>query len=300
VVVIKKKLLILLILSVIITLIFVSFVVSAQETENSGEIVNETGSISGKVIPTEAGLTVRAIQNLSLVAEMTTDEGGHYKIEGLSPGKYGLLFVRNSIVYIYNDEIQRKTNPEESIITNLKEPVTLNTVANINLNTELADYFANRFTVQFKPNISETKIEKIISSCNCSIKEKIEWSWGDTTYVLNSPYGKTVLEIVRNFNLNENIESAELAGVSFHGIQEVEDTDFVEVIARQVQEQSRNQSMNESNTTKQNNQTVNREISVLEVVIKEKDYLNLGLWPFLFAAVGLLMAAHLIVKIKKR
>ncbi|MFH1181753.1 MAG: hypothetical protein V1702_02240 [Candidatus Woesearchaeota archaeon] len=191
----------------------------AAEDFSGGEpnAINRVGSISGFVKPMEAGVTIIAIQNLSYAAETITDNNGHYTLENLKSGSYGLLFIRNGTVYVYNDEIHKNIDRNKPLIVQIKEPVTLGTTdANINLNTELADYFANRFTVQFKPEVSEEKINELISYYNSSIKEKISWSWGSISYVLIAP-DKTLLQTVRDFASNENVESAELVGISYLG-----------------------------------------------------------------------------------
>ncbi len=58
-------------------------------------------SISGTITPSEEGVKVQLIQNLSVVAETFTDENGYYEFTDLADEKYGLLFIRSDLVYVY-------------------------------------------------------------------------------------------------------------------------------------------------------------------------------------------------------
>ncbi|PIN89581.1 hypothetical protein COU60_03145 [Candidatus Pacearchaeota archaeon CG10_big_fil_rev_8_21_14_0_10_34_76] len=170
----------------------------------------ETGSISGSVIPAEEDIKVQAIQNLSLVAETFTDENGNYVIEGLSPGNYGLVFIKDEKAYVYNDEINSILTRWENdrIIVTIKEPIISNSSdININLDKELPDYALRRITIQFKENVSEEQIEEVIASCRCELLEIDEKSYG-TYYKLNAPEEEFLFKIIKDLNMNENVEAA--------------------------------------------------------------------------------------------
>ena len=181
-----------------------------------------TGSISGKVIGADQTVKVRAIQNLSLITETTTNSDGNYKIEDLPEGKYGLLFKIkdvsptdntkiNNIVFIYNDKAnQNKWLIDDSIQQNEIEIVPVvpgkdSSNYNINLLYERADY--GDIIVKFKSEISEDEINTIINSYNCTIKKIFEFSTG-ILYRLIPPNDKTVLELVVAFKSDSRIERA--------------------------------------------------------------------------------------------
>jgi hypothetical protein len=60
--------------------------------------------LHGSVRPPFENVTVRLIQNGHIIKETQTDSLGSFRIENISDGKYGLLFVKDDKVYIYNDE----------------------------------------------------------------------------------------------------------------------------------------------------------------------------------------------------
>src|SRR3989344_5487434 len=70
---------------------------------NSGNNISK--SVYGKVSPVQEGIKIILVRNLSLVAETVTDEEGNFIIKGLDEEKYGLLFIYNDMVYIYNDAV---------------------------------------------------------------------------------------------------------------------------------------------------------------------------------------------------
>jgi len=61
-------------------------------------------SISGKVIPVEAGIKVHLTQNGKFVAETITDSNGNYWFSNLPRDVYGLLFIKGGKVYVYGFE----------------------------------------------------------------------------------------------------------------------------------------------------------------------------------------------------
>ncbi|MBI5804142.1 carboxypeptidase regulatory-like domain-containing protein [Candidatus Pacearchaeota archaeon] len=115
---------------VLLLALFNSSLVSSQE---------DTSSISGTVTPAKAGIKVKAIQNLSIIGEAVTDEKGKYIINDLKQGDYGLLFVRDGIVYIYNDEINLYWE-REGVKENISVTEDKTSIVDINLMNEAEDY----------------------------------------------------------------------------------------------------------------------------------------------------------------
>lgn len=150
----------------------------------------ETGSISGKVIPAEAGIKVQTIQNLSLVAETFTDENGNYIIEGLAPGYYGLLFIKEGIVYIYNDEVNllwREDGVKEFILV---DPGTKIEIEDMNFNLDWEDYIEGEILLRFNPELTAEEEKEILDSYNLKI---IKIS---SRYTVEPTQNKTVLEMI--------------------------------------------------------------------------------------------------------
>jgi len=164
------------------------------------------GSISGKVMGTDQTVKVRAIQNLSLVSETTTNSDGNYKIEDLPEGKYGLLFAKEDVVYIYNDQINSSWYTEEGNIE-VNETIVVNSGKNSgDYNIDLGpipswgtgehpDYGADEVFVLFNDEVPQNKIEALITDYNCSINHKYE----SGSYLSDIPDNKTVLEMIRAF-----------------------------------------------------------------------------------------------------
>ena len=166
------------------------------------------GTISGRVTPAKAGIRVKAIQNLSFIAETTTNSDGSYKIINLTEGRYGLLFVMEEQGYIYNDEINSEWFDEKGSIKPNENIVVTNQDSskyNIDLNNEQSDYAADMIAIDFKQNVSTEERESIIHYYNCSIIKV-----GDVlgAYRLKIPTDKTVLEMVNIFKSNPKIEDA--------------------------------------------------------------------------------------------
>ena len=171
-----------------------------------------TGSISGKVIGTDQTVKVRAIQNLSLVSETTTNSDGNYKISNLPEGKYGLLFVKKDAVYIYNDQInsrwyeQAETEINETIVvTSGKDSGDYN--IDLGPTGEKPDYEAGIVLVLFKDDALQNNIETLITDYHCSIKYK----FNPVNYSLNVPDNKTVFEIVRAFKSESIVKNSNIS-----------------------------------------------------------------------------------------
>jgi len=178
--------------------------VSPENTVNS-----EPNSISGKVTGTDETVKVRAIQNLSLIAETTTNPDGSYKISNLPEGKYGLLFIKG-YGYIYNDQINSNWYIVEGNIE-INETITVTSDKNsgdydIDLGPapswwigggtgEYPDYGAGKIFVWFNDDVPQNKIDSLITNYNCSINHKYEWG----SYLLAISDNKTVFEMIRAF-----------------------------------------------------------------------------------------------------
>jgi len=177
------------------------------------------GSISGTIFPAEEGTKVRLVKDLSLVSETYTETNGNYVFNNLAPGKYGLFIIRDNGGYVYNDEINtelaKRIEGSDRIIMTIKETIGYKSSnVDFNISDENLDYVYERVIVKFKENVSEEKINEIINSYDCTIEEKYVRPYGDyyATYILLIPSDKTVFEIMRDFNLEEDVEYSEWSG----------------------------------------------------------------------------------------
>ncbi len=168
----------------------------------------DANSISGKVIPEQAGIRVQAIQNLSLINETLTDEKGNFKIAGLKKGNYSLLFKSDHEVYVYNNR-QRETDIKDTLSSSSSNIL-------IDLNRSLPLMFKGLILVTFKPNISDEEVNETIDSCQCRLAAK-DLIFGKKIYTLATPPDKTEFEIVRELRKNEKIESADIDFMTFAG-----------------------------------------------------------------------------------
>lgn len=170
------------------------------------------GSISGKVIPANSGIKVRAIQNLAVIGETTVDPSdGSYVITNLPEGKYALLIIDwGDRGYVYNDEINYHwhsgINETITVIAGKDSPNH-----DYYLGTEPADYIADEIILIFNYSIPVEKRIEIISSNNCSIKERTEWDDPEVTdtYLIDIPDDKTVFEMLGIFRSNPDVNDAQ-------------------------------------------------------------------------------------------
>lgn len=152
------------------------------------------GSISGKVVPEESGIVVRAIQNGRLVSESTTNEEGSYVIPHLPRGVYGLLFVRGDRVFIYNNKGSAYSPASEfRVIDSIDLKSWPFASFDINLTDEYADYYSGVLLIQSKENITYEELSEALQSKGCSIKEKVS-QFSPNRYYINIPADVTVFE----------------------------------------------------------------------------------------------------------
>lgn len=185
---------------------FALYVVYAEDT------ANETGAISGRILPKDA--SVRIIAKLAgteyrikenIKGEVTLTKGGDFIIKGLLPGKYDLLFFLQG-------ETNRKYMAARWSEVDVKEGKTTSGI-NYRLTPQGSEQLIDEVVVAFE-GVNAADAQQIIHDAGCIVKDSPLNLGATTIYTVDIPDEKNVPEMIRLFKQKKGVKYAEPNGIA--------------------------------------------------------------------------------------
>lgn len=257
-----------------------------------------TGSISGHVASNDTSMVVQAIQNLSIITQTNINENGAYSL-GLSPGKYGLLFVKNGCeyTYIYKDRVNNKGVNWKNEFENLSEEIEFINLSedeqleeyNLDLEKDGPDYQTCLLVIFFRSNVSQVEAADFRIFHNLTLIDEWKPSWSNSLIdTVKLPPDKTALEVAWNLHLLPEVGMAQIQTLGGAILGATQNTNLTKSSGNDIENQY-------NITTDENNASVEKNRLFVKSSEKSSDPS-----PFLTLAVAVVLLFALLLKFKSK